>query len=61
MFFEKKFFVINTLYYFSIACHSNPPSSNVLKDTKKTIPGSDIKIKTLRCDFENISDSLNGY
>ena len=61
MFFEKVFFVINTFYYFSIACHSNPPSSNVLKDTKKTIPGSDIKIKTLHCDFKNISDPLDRY
>ena len=61
MFFGRVFFVINTLYYFSRACHSNPPSSNVPKDTKKTIPGSDIKIKTLHCDFKNISDPLNGY
>ena len=50
-----------TLFYFSIACHLNPPSSNVLKDMKKTILGSDIKIKTLRYDFKNISDPLDNH
>ena len=61
MFFGRVFFVINTLYYFSIACYSNPSQSNVSEDIKKKTTGSDIKIKTLRCDFKNVSEPFENY